>query len=70
MTRMMGSHTDLIGTRCVGEMCEKKLGKPPSRAQAHVRRDAEAILPRVTAQEMTSKPQTIAVAARVDPVAC
>ena len=49
---------------------ENHLGRAPSRDHAHVRRDTDAILARFTESEMTSSPQTIAVAALADPVAC
>lgn len=45
-------------------------GRPPSRDHAHVRRDVDAMLARFTAREIIRRPQTIAVAALVDPVAC
>jgi hypothetical protein len=45
-------------------------GSAPSRAQAQVRRETEAILARFTDNEITRSPQTIAVAALTDPVAC
>lgn len=49
---------------------ENQAGRPPSRDHAQVRRDVDAILARFTAREITSSPQTIAVAALVDPVTC
>ena len=51
-------------------MCENQAGRPPSRAHAQVSLEADAILPRVTAVDTTSKPDTMAVAALTEPVAC
>ena len=70
MTTKIGSQMDRTGTRCLGLMYENHLGRPPSRAQAHVSLDADAMLPSVTAMLMTRRPETIAVAALTDPVAC
>ena len=50
-------------------MYENHAGSPPSLAHAQVSRDADAMLPSVTATEITRKPQVIAVAAGVEPVA-
>jgi hypothetical protein len=47
---------------------ENHAGKPPSRAQAQVKRDTDAILARLTAKEMTNNPVTMAVVALTDPV--
>ena len=66
----MGSQIERTGTLCLGLMYENHFGRPPSRAHAHVSRDADAMLPSVTATLMTRRPQTIAVAALTDPVAC
>lgn len=49
---------------------ENHVGRAPSRDHAHVRRETEAILARFTESEMIRSPQTIAVAALADPVAC
>ena len=43
-------------------------GKPPSRDQAHVKRDTDAILARLTENEMMNNPVIIAVVALTDPV--
>ena len=70
ITTNMGRQIARIGTLCLGLTYENQVGKPPSRAQAHVRREADAMLLTVTTNEMTSSPETIAVAARLEPVAC
>jgi hypothetical protein len=61
---------DRTGTLCLLLMCENQSGRPPSRAHAYVSLEADAILPNVTAIETKSRPDTMAVAASTDPVAC
>lgn len=43
-------------------------GRPPSRDQAHVKRDTDAILARLTENEMMNNPVIMAVVALTDPV--
>ena len=70
MTINTGSQIDRTGILCLGLMYENHAGRAPSRDQAQVNRDADAMLPKLTAQEMIRRPQTIAVAAFTEPVAC
>lgn len=57
-----------IGTQCLGLTYARYAGIPPSLDQAHVRRETEAMLARLTLKDTTKRPVIIAVVAPFDPV--
>ncbi len=68
-TMTIGSQTARKGMRYFGLTYAKYAGKAPSRAQAHVSRDAEATEPRVADMRMHKPAASMAEAPPSEPVA-